>query len=181
MIFQPFGPIKSLFVALQGDDDPSAVAAGFALGAALGLVPSGNLIAGTVLFMLFFFRVDKAMAALSVLLFTPLGYLLDRPAHWLGYGVLTVGALKPLWTALYNLPIVPWTRFNNTIVMGNLLIGLALYYPLYRLAMRGIFAYRTRWKAKVDQWPIIKTINGWGWVQTLHRWHEKWTAIKPAW
>ncbi len=180
MFLNPLGTAKSLFLALQGDDDPSALAAGFALGACLGLLPSGNLLAAGVLVLLFFFRVDKSLAALAVIVFTPVGYLLDRPAHWIGYGVLTWGALKPLWTWLYDLPIVPWTRFNNTIVMGNLILGLLLYYPLYRLCMRGIFEYRARWKQRIDQWPIVKTINGWGWVQTLKRWHERWQAVRPS-
>lgn len=181
MPVNPLGPLKSLFIALQGDGDPSAAAAGFALGAALGLLPAGNLIAVLVLVLLFFFRVDKSMAALAAIVFTPIGYLLDRPAHWVGYALLTWGPLGPLWTWLYNLPIVPWTRFNNTVVLGTLVFGLVLYYPLYRLCLRAIFAYRARWKQKIDQLPVMRAISGWGWVRRLRGWHAKWQALRPGW
>lgn len=169
----PFGPLKSLLVALQGDGDPSDAAAGFALGAALGLLPAGNLIAALIFILLFFYRVDKPMAAVAVIVFSPLGVLLDGPAHAVGGAVLTAGPLQGLWTFLYNLPIVPWTRFNNTVVMGQLIFGLVLFYPVYALAMKGVLAYRARWKAKVDQWPIVKTVKGWHWVQKYQAWDAK--------
>jgi uncharacterized protein (TIGR03546 family) len=173
-----FGPLQSLFVALQGDGDPSSIAAGFALGASLGLLPSGNLIAAFILVLLFFFRVDKSMAVFAGVLFSPIGFLLDPLAHRVGAAVLTAGALQGAWTALYNLPIVPWTRFNNTVVMGQLLFGLLLYYPLYRLGLSGVYAYRARWKAKVDRWPVMRTINGWGWVQKLQRWNKTYRELR---
>lgn len=174
----PFGPIRSLLVALQGSGDPSDVAMGFALGAALGLLPAGNLIAATILVLLFFFRVDKSMAMLALVLFTPLGLLLDRPAHAVGGALLTAGALAPLWTALYNMPIVPWTRFNNTVVLGQLVFGLILFYPLYRLGLRGVYAYRARWKDKVDRWPLVKTIKSWSWFQRYQAWSGKYRELR---
>lgn len=174
----PFGPIRSLIVALQGTGDPSSIAAGFALGAALGLLPGGNLLAATILVLLFFFRVDKSMAVLSIVIFSPIGYLLDPLAHRVGGLILTAGPLKGLWTSLYNMPIVPLTRFNNTVVMGQLVFGVLLYYPLYRLAMRGVFEYRARWQAKVNRWPIVRTINGWSWVQKLQKAHSAYQEFR---
>lgn len=173
----PFGPLRSLLVALHGAGDPSSVAAGFALGAALGLLPSGNLIAALVLVLLFFFRVDKPMAVFATILFTPIGYLLDAPAHALGGALLGAAPLVPLWTKLYNMPIVPLTRFNNTVVLGQLVIGLVLYYPLFRLGLKGVHAYRTRWKDKVDRWPIVKTVKGWWWVQKLSAWNAAYREL----
>lgn len=168
----PFGPLRSLILALQGGSEPRHIAAGFALGAVLGLVPKDSLLAPLILALLFFFNVDKSMAIFSALLFTPLGYLVDGLADAIGRGLLTAGALKPLWTFLYDLPIVPLTRFNNTVVLGNLVIGLALYYPLYRGFIRVVEEYRRRYKERVDRWPIVRFIKGLGWYETYQRWSQ---------
>jgi hypothetical protein len=34
---------------------------------------------------------------------------------------------------LYDLPLAPWTALNNTVVAGSLLLGLAAFYPSYRV------------------------------------------------
>ena len=41
-------------------------------------------------------------------------------SDWLGYATLTSTAVRPLWIEAYNAAIIPFTRFNNTIVMGSL-------------------------------------------------------------
>lgn len=167
-----FGPLRSLLVALQGGDDPKHIAAGFALGAAWGLVPKGNLFG--ILFLLFCFlvRVDKSMAVVSALLFTAVGYAVDPLAHSIGRALLTSAALKPLWTALYDLPIVPLTRFNNSVVLGSLVIGLALFWPLYASFIKVVEAYRAKYKERVDRWPIVKAFKSLSWYET----YRKWTA-----
>jgi len=147
----PFGPIKSLIVALQGGTEPKHIAAGFALGALLGLLPKGTLLAPLIFALLFFINVDKGMAVFSTLLFTPIGYLVDGLAHAIGKALLSAGALRPLWTALYDLPIVPLTRFNNTVVLGNAVLGLLLFVPLYLGFIRVVLAYRAKYKERVDR------------------------------
>ena len=166
----PFGPIRAIIIALQGGSDPKHVAAGFALGAALGLVPKDNLFPVLFLLLFFFMRVDKNMAIFSAFLFTPVGYALDGFAHALGGALLSASALRPLWTALYDLPIVPLTLFNNTVVLGNLVLGLLLFYPLYASFIGVVVAYRARYKERVDRWPIVKFVKGLSWYQTYQRW-----------
>src|SRR5438270_6995166 len=89
MLFNPLSTLQSLFGALQGSDDPSHVAAGFALGAALGLVPKGNLFGLLFILLFFFFRVDKGMAIVTAAIFTPIGYAIDPLAHHVGLALLT--------------------------------------------------------------------------------------------
>jgi uncharacterized protein (TIGR03546 family) len=164
------GPIRSLIIALQGGDEPRHIAAGFALGAAWGLIPKGNLLGVLFLALFFLLRVDKGMAVLSMVVFTPVAYLLDGLAHGLGRSLLACGFLRPLWTALYDLPIVPLTRFNNTVVLGNLVLGALLYIPLYLAFLRFVHAYRARYKERVDRWPVVRFVKGLGWYQTYQRW-----------
>src|SRR3569832_982120 len=108
----PLSTLKSLLLAFLGGGEPRHLAAGFALGAALGLVPKGNLFAAGFFLLFFLFNVNKGMALLSAAGFTALAYLIDPVAHRLGLLLLKAGALHGLWTVLYDLPIVPLTRFN---------------------------------------------------------------------
>lgn len=155
----PLKILGGLVKALTGRSDPRHVAAGFALGAMWGLVPKGNLMSVVFLLLFFFFQVDKGVAALSALLFTSAGYLLDGPAHSAGLALLTFGALKPLWTFLYDTPIIPLTKFNNTVVLGNLAFGALLYAPLYVAAKRGAARYQSTYAPLVAKWPLVKAAN----------------------
>lgn len=169
----PLSVFKSLFEILQGEDDPSHIAAGFAFGAALGLIPKENLFAVLFFLLFFLFRVDKGAALISAALFTPLGYGLDSLAHRIGYGLLLSPSLKPLWIRLYNLPLVPWTKFNNTIVLGNLVLGVLLYVPLYLCFKRLVLRYRANWKAKVDALPWVKALKATNLVTRYMTWKKK--------
>ncbi len=61
----PLRLIKDLFASLHGGSDPRHLAAGFALGAALGLIPKGNLLAVAFILLFFALRLNKGMALLS--------------------------------------------------------------------------------------------------------------------
>ena len=156
----PLRLLKNLLQALHGGTEPRHLAAGFALGAALGLVPKGNLFAAAFFLMFFLFNVDKGMAFLSAGLFTGVGYALDSLANKIGWTLLKADALRGLWTALYDLPIVPLTRFNNTVVLGNLVLGLALYVPLYFGFLKAVKLYDTHLRARVEALPLIKSFKG---------------------
>lgn len=166
----PLRLFKDLVVAFHGGSDPRHLAAGFALGAALGLIPKGNLIAVAFLLLFFALRLNKGMALLAATFFTPLGYAVDGPAHRLGLALLRAPALNGLWTALYDLPIVPLTRFNNTVVLGNLVFGAILYVPLYFFFLRFAAWYKEKWAAKVERLRLVQALKGMGWYQTYSEW-----------
>lgn len=166
----PLRLLKDLLLALHGGGEPRHLAAGFALGAALGLVPKGNLFAAVFFLLFFLFNVDKGMALLSAAAFTGVGYAVDPAAHAVGLALLKAGALRGLWTALYDLPVVPLTRFNNTVVLGNLVLGLALYAPLYFGFLGGLRWYDANLRAKVESLPLIKAFKGFDLFEKYKRW-----------
>jgi uncharacterized protein (TIGR03546 family) len=94
-------------------------------------VPKGNLIALSLCVLLFSLRVNKPLALVAAVLFSCLGTLADPFTHQLGAEVLHIGALQAGFASVYQLPLGPWLGFNNTIVMGSLLVGLYLVYPVY--------------------------------------------------
>jgi hypothetical protein len=52
----------------------------------------------------------------------PLGFLLDPLFDWFGASLLA-GSLRHSGPPLYNTPLVPYTNFNNTVVLGSLRAG----------------------------------------------------------
>lgn len=166
----PMRLVKDLVLALHGGGQPKNLAAGFALGAAMGLVPKGNLL-GAAFFLLFFaFNVHKGAALFSAALFTALGYALDGAAHRIGWALLQAPALNGLWTALYDMPVVPLTRFNNTVVLGSLVLGLGLYAPLYFGFLRALGWYDATVRARVERLSVVRAVKGWSWYDRYQRW-----------
>jgi len=166
----PVRLLKDLFASLHGGSDPRHLAAGFALGAALGLIPKGNLFAASFFLLFFALRLNKGMALASATLFTPLGWAADGPAHRIGLALLEAPALRGLWTALYDMPIVPLTRFNNTVVLGNLVIGAALFAPLYFFFLRFVAWYNANLAEKVEKLKLVQALKGMWWYRLYQEW-----------
>ena len=168
----PLRLLKDLLASLHGGSDPRHLAAGFALGAALGLIPKGNLFALGFVLLFFALRLNKGMALMAATFFTPLGWAFDGPAHRIGLALLKAPALRGLWTSLYDLPIVPLTRFNNTVVLGNLALGLVLYVPLYYGFLRFVAWYNAKWAARVERLRLVQALKGMGWFQMYQEWSK---------
>jgi uncharacterized protein (TIGR03546 family) len=76
-----------------------------------------------------------------------------------GSAILTGAGLEGFFTTLYNLPLVPFTRFNNTVVMGALAAGLALWIPVFLLARVLVRVYRKHIHPRLAESRIVKAIQ----------------------
>jgi len=113
-----------------------------------------------VVVLIIILRVNISMAIFSFLLCSGIAYLLDPLFHSLGYLLLAqVAALKGFWTILYNTAVTPLTRFNNTIVMGSLIISLVLIIPMFIAVKKGVVLYREKLEAKVQKFKIVKIMK----------------------
>ncbi len=128
--------------AVCAKDSARQMAFGFACGMLLGLLPKGNLLAVAVGAAIFATRVSLPVCMLAALAFSLVSGLLDPLTGRIGQSVLTYAPLVPLWERWNQLPMAPWTAFNNTVVMGNLILGTGLFYPTYRLALPWVTRYR---------------------------------------
>ena len=127
--------------AVSTGDSPRLLAFSLALGMVLGLMPKGNLLAVLVSMVLFASRSNLAVAMISALLFSYVGPWADPLTDRLGAALLNWPVLRPTWMWLHSQPLVPWTSFNNTVVLGSLTLGLLLFYPVYRVVW-SFFAWR---------------------------------------
>jgi uncharacterized protein (TIGR03546 family) len=152
--------LKNLLAVLQSSDSPFQIAFGVSLGAWLGLSPMGTPQAILLFLILMGTKSNLGAASLATVLFAGIGFLLDPLANQLGYWLLAgTPALTSFWTQAYNAPIVPFTRFYNTVVLGNGLLGLLLFVPLVFLARAGVLYYRAHLQEKVNRWKIMKVLN----------------------
>jgi uncharacterized protein (TIGR03546 family) len=135
--------LQSLVKTLHSEGTPGQVAAGIALGAALGLTPLINIHNLVIAALILVLNVSLGGALLGWALFAPLGFLLDPVFDRVGRQLLLeTPALTPVWTTWFNTPIVPYTNFNNTIVLGSVLVWLALLLPIFFGSRYGVARYR---------------------------------------
>jgi len=152
--------IQSIVKALHSDGTPGQVAIGLALGAIIGLTPLMSLHNAVVFGLIIILNVSFPGALLGIAVFTPLAFLLDPLFDALGR-LLLVGtpALTPLWTELYNTPVVPLTDFNNTVVLGSLVTALVLFVPLVLAARWGVARYRATVGERIRRSALYRTVT----------------------
>ena len=162
--------LQSLVKTLHSDGTPHQIAMGVALGAALGLTPLVNVHNGIVLVILILFNVSFAAGLLGWAVFTPFGFLLDPVFHAIGRRLLLdTPSLQPLWTTLDHTPLVPFTNFGNTVVLGSVVAWLILFLPIYLLARVAVLKYRSTFGERIRQWRIVQAVtaskayNVWQW------------------
>jgi uncharacterized protein (TIGR03546 family) len=162
--------VKNFIQILRAGQTPRQIAGGFALGSMIGLMPFLTLQGLFLWLVILVLDVNLTAALLSATLFALIAYLFDPVFHALGYFFLTdISALHGLWTSLYNAPIAPLTRFNNTVVLGGLLSSLVLFLPVYIGMKKFVLAYRTHLHTKIEKWKVYQVLS----KSTLVRWYDR--------
>jgi uncharacterized protein (TIGR03546 family) len=155
---------------LREGQTPAQVAGGFALGSILGLSPMLTLQGVFVWLVILVLDVNLSAATLSLMVFSLFAFLFDPLFHHLGYYVLVnIDGLKGIWTTLYNAPIAPLTRFNNTVVIGSFLCALILSPIVYFGMKKFVIAYRTTVGARIEKMKIYQIISKSWVVKTYQR------------
>lgn len=135
--------IQSIFNTLHSEGTPGQVAAGLALGAFLGLTPLASLHNLLIVGLICFLNVSFGGAMLGWAIFTPLGFLLDPVFDRIGHSLLIdTPSLAPLWTEMYNAPVLPLTNFNNTVVLGSFVFTTIFFLPFFFFFRWGVDRYR---------------------------------------
>jgi uncharacterized protein (TIGR03546 family) len=150
--------IAKLIVALNGNVKKSQLAAGFAWGLLLALVPAGTFFWIVLFLISFLFRHNHASKMLTMVIIKLFAPLIAPPLDLLGWEILHLEALQPMFTQWYNMPFVPFTSFNNTLVAGGLAGGIVLWIPFFLLFMALIPLYRNTIAAKIRNSKVVKAI-----------------------
>jgi len=162
--------IKDFIAILREGQTPRQVAGGFMLGSIVGFSPVLTFQGIVVWVIILLLDVNLGAAVLAFTLCSLCAYLLDPAFHWLGYQILTnIEGLRPFWTMLYNAPVAPLTRFNNTVVMGSFVCALVLAIPIYFGFKHLVITYRKTLGARVEKTKIYQAIRH----SNLIQWYMK--------
>ena len=160
-------PIAKLIVALNTNLGRDQIAAGFAWGLLLGLLPAWNIFWIVLFAVSFFFKHHHWSKMLAMFLLQLSSQAVAPLVDIVGWEVLYLDALTPFFTALYNMPFVPLTRFNNTLVAGGLAAGAILWLPAYFLAYAAVPLYRNTLAPKIRNSKPVQSIKNIPIVSTL--------------
>jgi len=170
-----FQQILGLIRVIHSDTDPRQISLGFALGMIPGFTPlisPHNLV---VLLAILFIRVNIGAAMLSWGVFTIWAFALDPLFNQIGLLLLTkVGFLQGLWTALYNAPLVPYTCFNNSVVMGSLIFSLLAFYPVYRGGRWMVVKYRETLMERFNRLKIVQVFK----ASDVYKWYSRYSKVR---
>lgn len=154
---------QSFKSTVRGFDSPHQLALGITMGVMIGLLPKDSLLPYLL----------GALAILSpgnlLCLFVGLGAgsligpHCDPVTHRIGESILTYQPLGSIWATLYDLPLMPWFRFENTVVMGSLALGLIAALPVYFISRKLCELFGPQ---------IYHAIAN-------HRWMRRWSEASP--
>ncbi len=168
--------LKQIFAfvrLLNSDTATNQIAFGIAFGFVLGMTPAFSLQTVFVILCLFFFRVQIGAATLSAFFFAFPAYLLDPVFHEIGRMVLEIEGLKPLFTTMYDMPVIPWTRFNNTVVMGSGVVAILSLPFVFIMAKIFVIRYRETIVAQFQQTKFWKAVK----ATSLYKWYYKYEEL----
>lgn len=165
--------IFAFFKLLNSDTGTNQLAAGIACGFILGMTPAFSLQTLLVFVIIFFFRVQMGAAFLSAFFFKFAAFLFDPIFDRVGEAVLTLPSLKGLFTSLYNMPLLPYTRFNNTIVMGSGLVALLLFPFVFWGAGKAVEKYRETVVQRLRGTKVWKAFQATG----FYKWYVKYDEL----
>ena len=156
----------NLIRLLHSDTGQNQIAAGLAFGVFLGFAPFISLQTVLVLLIVFLFRVQLGAAFLSAFFFKLVAFLLDPVADPIGRSLLENPSLRSTWTYMYNVPFLPMTRYNNSIILGSFAISIVLCPILFFVFKKLVLKYRSTIAQSVESskaWKAIKATKFYDW------------------
>lgn len=162
--------LKQLFAFLKllnSDTGENQIAAGIACGLILGFAPVFSLQTLVVFVLLFFFRIQIGAAFVAAFFFKFPAFLFDPLFHRIGKAILEQPSLEPLFTTLYNMPILPFTKFYNTVVMGAGVTSLLLFPVVFFVSRALIVKYRKTVVERFKQTKFWKAVQ----ATSLYKWY----------
>ena len=165
--------IFKLIKLLNSETGTNQIAAGIAAGFVLGMAPVFSLQTLLIFVLIFLFRIQAGAAFLAAFFFAFVAYLLDPVFHVMGFKILQIESLQGLYTTLFNLPIVPMTRFNNTVVMGAGVTSLLLAPFVFVLAKYLVAKYRKAVLERFQQTKFWKAVK----ATSLYKWYFKYDEL----
>lgn len=151
--------LAKLLKALNSEASPSQISLAFVLGMILGYTPLWSAHNIIIVLLALVLRINLTGFILAWGVFSGFAYLLDPVFIALGESLLTNPDLKAIWSSLYVSEVWRVTRFNNTLVLGSLVVSLALALPMFFVFNFLIRQYRDRIFAWVQKSRVMQMLK----------------------
>jgi uncharacterized protein (TIGR03546 family) len=122
------------------DYHPTAVATAVGFGIAVGGMPKTNLMAIALMAFACFIRMNYGVAILVAAGLSCVPGWSDAMTEPIGRAAFEARHLQSLWRKMESWPFLPWTDWNNTVVMGSQILAMAMFLPVY------VSCYVARWR-----------------------------------
>jgi uncharacterized protein (TIGR03546 family) len=158
------GILARILKVLNSETAPAQIAAAVLLALFMGLSPLGAPHNLFLLLLVLVLRVNLSLFLVSFAFFSGVAWLLDPLAHSLGKGLLEAGALEGLWTAMYNTGFWRFLGFNNTVLLGQVVVALVLAAPVYFAVTFIVRNYREHLRERIQKSRLMLALKGnkWG-------------------
>ena len=164
--------LKQIFAfikLLNSDTGTLSLSLGMTCGFILGMTPTLSLQSLFIFLILFIFRIQIGAAFLMAFFFKFIAFLLDPLFHYVGTWALEAAVMQDIFTSLYNMPLIPYTRFNNTIVMGSGLVTFLLSPFIFIISRILIVKYRNHILIKFKETKFWKAVE----ATKFYQWYYK--------
>lgn len=168
--------LVNLIRLLHSDTGQNQIAAGLAFGIFLGFAPFISIQTFVVLFITFIFRVQLGAVFISAFFFKFIAYLMDPVADPIGRSLLENEGLRPLWTWMYNVPLLPMTRFNNSIILGSFVISIILCPILFFVFKMMVLKYQSTLVRRFESTKAWKLFS----ATRFYIWYKKYNDLYGA-
>lgn len=176
-----FNIIIKLIIAINANVSVRQISFGFALGSILGFSPLLSPQALLLIMLIYLLNLNTSAALVSAGLFKILAVIFSYWTDKLGYFILVdQPAFQKLWTDFYNLPIIPFTKFNNTVVMGNFIVSILLFIPVYFTFKYLLLAYRGVLQKKLQQLKFFQVIKSNNIYKSCNSIYQSYLRIKET-
>jgi uncharacterized protein (TIGR03546 family) len=163
----------NLFKLLNSDKGENQLAAGVACGLILGFAPGFSLQTVLIIVVLFFARIQIGAALSCGFFFSIIAWVLDPVFDQVGQVALEMESFKGLYTTMYNLPIVPFTKFYNSVAMGALIISVIAFPIVFFISKMMIVKYRNTVIKKFEQTKFFKALK----ATSFYKWYVKYEEL----
>lgn len=151
--------LAKLLKALNSESAPGQVALAFSLALIVGLTPLFSLHNLLVLLLAFIVRINLSAFFVAVAFFSGLAFFIDPLSLSLGESLLHNSALEATWTSLYQSDFWRLTAFNNTLVLGGIVIALVAFIPLFIISRLLIVMYREKLLSWFEKLKIVQVLK----------------------
>lgn len=169
--------LKQIFAFLKllnSDTGNISLAMGMTCGFILGMTPVLSLHSLLVFLFLFFFRIQIGAAFVVAFFIKFIAFFFDPVFHLIGSQVLQMASLKDFFTTLYNMPLVPYTRFNNSIVMGSAVVTILMSPFIFIISQILVIKYREKVLARFKETRLWKFIQ----ATSFYKWYYNYSQYK---